>query len=415
MKRNPGTGTALLLAALLVFSCFVPALRGQTPNPLPPTPQELDQLLSPIALYPDSLLAQITTASTNPQEILDVNEWLIQNQNLSGTDRTEAAQQQGFDPAFIALVNFPDVLQMMAEHIDDYAAIGQAVLANQDEVTNSIQRLRARAYASGALESNPQQQVQVEQSGGRNIYVIQPANPQVVYVPQYDPTVVYVGPSSGDIVTSSLISFGMGIGIGALLTTNQPWGWDGWGWNWGDGRVNYNHNPWRGWHSGYRPPHYLYQPRPVVYGNRPGYRGNWNYRPYNYRPPTATHRSSYTQPVNVRGNRYPGNQSGTVGATTHPSYSTQRSNENHSTHGTRPTQQPQPQHTYSAPQQQHPRGQQPGSKQTQRSAPQQPRYAEPRATQPQHSEPRAQNSNQQPRSTSSQQHRSQDGGNHDQH
>src|ERR1700742_516437 len=171
-----------LLAVLLIFSVVAIQLpiqaRAQVATP---NAQELDQLLAPIALYPDSLLAQITTASTNPQEILDVDNWLAQNPNLTGTALTDAAQQQGFDPAFIALVNFPSVLQMMAENIDDYAAIGQAVTANQGEVSDSIQRLRAQAYTSGALRSNQQQQVEVQQSGGQPIYVIQPASPQVVY------------------------------------------------------------------------------------------------------------------------------------------------------------------------------------------------------------------------------------------
>jgi hypothetical protein len=252
----------------------------------------LDQLLAPIALYPDSLLAQITTASTNPQEILDVDQWLSQNQNLSVSQLTSAAQQQGFDPAFIALVSFPQVLEMMAENIDDYAAIGAAVSANQGEVSASIQRLRAQAYASGALRSNQQQQVEVQQSSGQPIYVIQPANPQVVYVPQYDPTVVYAGPGVG---AAPLIAFGIGIGITALLVS-QPWGWGGWGWNWGARRVYYNHGPWGGWNGGYRPSRPWYRPRPVVYPNRPGFGGNWRYRPPNYRPPTPIHRPGYSRP-----------------------------------------------------------------------------------------------------------------------
>ena len=293
MQRKPGIAAVLLLIGLLLFQCLAPDLQAQT---APPTPQQLDQLLAPVALYPDSLLAQITTASTNPQEILDVDNWLAQNPNLTGTALTDAAQQQGFDPAFIALVNFPSVLQMMAENIDDYAAIGQAVTANQGEVSDSIQRLRAQAYTSGALRSNQQQQVEVQQSGGQPIYVIQPASPQVVYVPQYDPTVVYAGPSTGAVVATSLITFGLGIGIGALIASNHPWGWGGWGWNWGGRNVYYNHGPWGGWHGGYRPPNGWYRPRPVVYGNRPGYGGNWHYRPPNYRPPRPINRPVYNRP-----------------------------------------------------------------------------------------------------------------------
>jgi Protein of unknown function (DUF3300) len=316
MQRKPSLAAVFLLISLVLFQGLAPDLQAQTAPP--PTPQELDQLLAPVALYPDSLLAQITTASTNPQEILDVDQWLSQNQNLSVSQLTSAAQQQGFDPAFIALVSFPQVLEMMAENIDDYAAIGAAVTANQGEVSASIQRLRAQAYASGALRSNQQQQVDVQQYSGQPVYAIQPANPQVVYVPQYDPTVVYAG--GGGVGAAPLIAFGLGIGITALLVS-QPWGWGGWGWNWGARRVYYNHAAWGGWNGGYRPSRPWYRPRPVMYRNRPGFGGNWRYRPPNYRPPTPIHRPGYSRPggrppysrpgnnrpVNGPGNNRPGN------------------------------------------------------------------------------------------------------------
>ncbi len=295
MQRKPSLSAVLLLVVLILFQGLAPDLQAQAPPP--PTPQQLDQLLAPIALYPDSLLAQITTASTNPQEILDVNNWLAQNRNLTLSQLTAAAQQQGFDPAFIALVGFPQVLEMMAENIDDYAAIGAAVMANQDEVSASIQRLRAQAYAAGALRSTPQQQIEVQQYGGQPIYVIQPANPQVVYVPVYNPTVVYAG--SG--LNVGLITFGIGIGITALLVS-QPWGWGGWGWNWGARRIYYNRGPWGGWNGGYRPPNSWYRPRPVPYNHRPGYGGNWGYRPPNYRPPAPVRYPTYNRP----GTRPPG-------------------------------------------------------------------------------------------------------------
>jgi Protein of unknown function (DUF3300) len=301
MRQKPVFTTVLLLITLVISQEFGPFLSAQSTVP---TPQELDQLLAPVALYPDSLLAQITTASTNPQEILDVDNWLQQNQGLTGTALTDAAQQQAFDPAFIALVTFPQVLEMMAQHIDDYAAIGQAFSADQAAVTASIQRLRAQAYASGALRSTPQQQVVVQQPSGQTVYVIQPASPQVVYVPQYDPAVVYVRPSSNAIVAASLISFGVGIGIGALLVDNRPWGWGGWGWNWGSRRVYYNRGYWGGWSNPYRPPRPWYRPRPIVWANRPGYRGDWRYRPPNYRPPYRPgNRPGYSRPPYGPNNR----------------------------------------------------------------------------------------------------------------
>lgn len=275
-----------------------------------PTPQELDQLLSPIALYPDTLLSQIMTASTNPQEILDVDNWLSANPGLSGTALTDTAQQQGFDPAFIALVNFPQVLATMAEHVDDYAAIGEAFSQDQGAVTDSIQRLRAQAYAAGTLRSNAQQTVQVQQAPGQTVYAIQPANPQVVYVPQYDPTVVYVRPMA-PMMAPSLIGFGAGITIGALLV-NQPWGWGGWGWNWGAHRVFYNRAAWGGWARPYRAPRVWYRPRPIVWANRPGLGGNWRYRPPNYRAPRsgfAVNRPGYARPPFSPNNR-PGFRAG---------------------------------------------------------------------------------------------------------
>src|ERR1700678_1738341 len=286
MLRKRAFTAVVLLVALLFSQDFAPLARAQ--DSPPPTPEELDQLLAPVALYPDSLLAQITTASTNPQEILDVDNWLQQNSNLSGAALTDAAQAAGFDPAFIALVNFPQVVTMMAENIDDYTAIGVAFSADQASVTDSIQRLRAQAYASGALRTNEQAQVEVQQpTPGQTVYVIQPANPQVVYVPVYDPTVVYVRPAGG-VVATSFISFGVGIGIGALLVDNRPWGWGGWGWNWGSRRAYYNHGVWGGWGPNpYRPPNPWYRPRPVYWRGRPGYGGNWGYRPPNYRPPTG--------------------------------------------------------------------------------------------------------------------------------
>lgn len=228
MERKPRFTAILLSVVLLVLQEFEPLVSAQTTTY---TSQQLDQLLAPIALYPDSLLSQIMTASTNPQEILDVDNWVNANQGLQGTALTDAAQQQGFDPAFISLVNFPQVLDMMAENIDDYAAIGQAFSTDQGAVTDSIQRLRAQAYAAGALRTNEQQTVVVQQAA-QPVYVIQPTNPQVVYVPQYNPTIVYAPPSTGAVVAASLITFGVGIGIGALMASSQPWGWGGWGWNW---------------------------------------------------------------------------------------------------------------------------------------------------------------------------------------
>jgi hypothetical protein len=309
MKHSTSFTATLLVVVLVMLQAFQPLLTAQSATL---TPQELDQLMSAIALYPDSLLSQMMTAATNPQEILDVDNWLAANPSLTGTALTDAAQQQGFDPAFIALVNFPQVLDMMAQHIDDYAAIGNAFAADQAAVTDSIQRLRAQAYAAGSLRSNDQQTVTLQQAGGQTIYVIQPANPQVVYIPQYDPTLVYAAPSTGSVVAASLLSFGAGIGLAALLTGNQPWGWGGWGWNWGARRAFYNNAYWGGWSRPYRPPSAWYRPRPIAWNARPGYGGNWRYRPPAYRPPTLGSRPAYGRPpyspTNLPGSRAGGPQ-----------------------------------------------------------------------------------------------------------
>ena len=305
MQRKSRSMALAFFLILSVVSWSGSLLFAQTPIP---TPQELDQLLAPVALYPDSLLAQITTASTNPQEILDVSNWLQANPGLQGAAVTDAAEKQGFDSAFVALVMFPDVINMMAEDIDDFAAIGEAFNADQGAVSASIQRLRAQAYAAGTLQSNQQQTVDVQQISSQPVYVIQPTNPQIVYVPVYNPTTVYYRSP-----TPVYITYGPPIPISILIVSTRPWGWGGWGWNWSSHRAYYNHTVWVGWHSPYRPPNYWYRPRPVPYNSRPGYGGNWNYRPPNYRPPTPrplpANRPAWS-PNNRPGNQYPGNRPG---------------------------------------------------------------------------------------------------------
>jgi Protein of unknown function (DUF3300) len=289
----------LLLGALA--SCFW-SFCGACYAQAVPTGDQLDQLLAPIALYPDTLLAQICAASTDPQQVIDADNWLKQNGNLQGQALIDAAQNRGFDPAFISLVTFPSVLNAMAANIDDYAALGAAFKADQPSVMAAIQRLRQQAYASGALDTNQYQKVSVEQQNGAQVVVIQPANPQVIYVPQYQPAQVYVSaPSTGDIVAASLVSFGVGIAIGALINNNQPWGWGGWGWGWGGPGVVYRHNVWV-YNNRYRSPYPPYRPRPPIYG-RPIYPRpppNWSQRPGYRPPPPGYHRPAVPPPGGTR-------------------------------------------------------------------------------------------------------------------
>ena len=205
-----------------------------------------------------------------PQEILDVDDWLQQNSGLRGTALTNAAQAQGFDPPFVALVSFPQILDMMARNIDDYAAIGAAFQADEASVMDSVQRLRADAYESGALRSGPQQRVLLEPYNGQQIIAIQPANPQVVYVPQYDPRLVYSyggpGPRPGP---AAWMTFSAGIALGVALGPSHPWGWSNWGWSWRQRRMLYNHHYWRSNVIRYRPRRVTYRPNRPNFGNRP--------------------------------------------------------------------------------------------------------------------------------------------------
>jgi hypothetical protein len=298
----------LLLVSALVIFLFSPggACYAQTP----PSGEQLNQVLAPIALYPDTLLAQICAASTDPQQVLDANNWVKQNTNLQGQALTDAAQRQGFDPAFISLVTFPAVLDTMAVNIDDYAALGEAFKADQATVMAAIQTLRQQAYASGALDSNQYQNVSVEQQNGAQVVVVQPVNPQVIYVPQYQPQQVFVtGPTQSDVVAASLLSFGAGVAIGALINSNQPWGWSSWGWGWGGGGMYYHRNVWH-YHNVYISPRPYYRPRPPMYG-RPIYARpppNWNQRP-GYRPPPPGFRPPVYRPP-PGGGRPPGGGGG---------------------------------------------------------------------------------------------------------
>jgi hypothetical protein len=283
--RHKSPLTATFAGIVWAWSALLTPAGVHAQNALP-TPEQLDQLLAPIALYPDALVAQICAASTDPQQVLDADTWLRQNLALTGQARTDAAQARGFDPAFIALMNFPQVLLMMAQNIDNFAAIGQAFQANQGMVMDSIQRLRQQAYAVGALQSNQYQTVDVQGQGPTQVVVIQPANPQVIFVPQYNPQLVFVQPDPAAVIGASLITFGAGIALGSWMAgPSYPWGWSRWGWNWGRRSLMWNNNVWIV-NNRYRPPHPFFRPRPPVFRGpiyvRPP--NNWRDRPF-YRPP----------------------------------------------------------------------------------------------------------------------------------
>lgn len=154
---------------------------------------QLAALVAPIALYPDPLVAQVLMASTYPLEVAEAYNWQKANSRLKGDALNQALQQQNWDASVKSLVSFPPVLGMMGSQLSWTQELGNATLAQQSDVMNAIQALRAKAKASGALQSNSQQTVTTQGSGSNETIVIQPANPQVVYVPTYNPTAVYGG------------------------------------------------------------------------------------------------------------------------------------------------------------------------------------------------------------------------------
>jgi hypothetical protein len=262
------------------------------------TPDELDGLVAPIALYPDALVAQVLGAATFPYEIVDAVVWLKQNSSLTGEALMKAVDQQSWDPAVKALTQFPSVLDNLAKNLAWTSSLGEASATQQQDVMEAIQRMRAKAYAAGNLKSSSE--IKVVQESPQTI-IIQPANPQIVYVPTYNPTVIYGAPvavpgySSADVAAAAIISFGVGIAVGAMVSGGCcGWGWGYWGTSWHSHTVIYNRNIyvgnsyWRGGYygGGYRPPGYPgYRPpgyRPPAY---PGY-GRPSY-PSN-RPPATT-------------------------------------------------------------------------------------------------------------------------------
>jgi hypothetical protein len=160
-------------------------------------PQQLDNLVAPIALYPDPLLGQVLAATTYPVELVEAQQWLQANSNLHGIQLTDAARQQNWDASVAALVAMPDVLTKLNQDIHWTTDLGNAFLAQPADVMAAVQRLRARAEANGKLQSNQQETVTTDTQGGQQAIEIQPADPQVIYVPVYDPMYVWGAPAWG--------------------------------------------------------------------------------------------------------------------------------------------------------------------------------------------------------------------------
>ena len=243
------------------------------------SPESLESLLAPVALYPDPVLAQVLATSTKPQEVLDAGNWLLQNADLTGKDLESAALSVGFTPPMVALVQFPTVVDMMCMEMDWTTELGSAFLADEPGVLGAVQRLRQQAAEMGNLESSDQMNVSTETQNNQQVIIVEPAQPEVVYVPQYDPAAVYTTPaqattstttttdsssdghSTGALVATGLLAFGAGILVNEVFDDDDDdYYYPAYGY--GYGRPPYYPPPYRPrYGNGYRPAHGFNPPK----------------------------------------------------------------------------------------------------------------------------------------------------------
>ena len=262
MHKNVHRGTlrftAVLCSALLSIG-DLPLIAQQNPPATAATEttqripaDQLDSLVAPIALYPDPLLAQVLAASTYPLEIVQLQQWLVKHKDLKDKALADGVQKEGWDPSIQAMAALPDVVKLLADNIKWTAELGNAFLAQQSSVMDAVQRMRAKAKSNGKLKSNEQMKVETKVVETKSVVVIEQANPQVVYVPSYDPVVVYgaapvvyayppvVYPPAWHYAAGMALSFGAGVAMGAMWSGG--WGWNcGWGGN-NDITINNNNN-----------------------------------------------------------------------------------------------------------------------------------------------------------------------------
>jgi len=261
-SKREGTTVRFLVAILCTFVLLPgdtlanPSSLSQAPVSSPQnqalkvSPEQLDSLVAPIALYPDPLLAQTLAASTYPLEIIQLQQWLEKNRNLKDKALADAVAKEQWDPSVQALAALPDVVKRLANDIQWTTDLGNAFLAQQKDVMDAVQRMRKKAQDKGNLKSTEQQKVETKVIEDKSVIVVQQANPQVVYVPSYDPVVVYgpayypyppiYYPPAGYYAAGVAISFGVGVMMGAFWSGG--WGWGcGWGGN-NDITINRNNN-----------------------------------------------------------------------------------------------------------------------------------------------------------------------------
>ncbi len=231
------------------FPADAPA-QDVSPQQAAPIPaDQLDSLVAPIALYPDPMLAQTLAASTYPLEIIQLQQWLARNPGLKDKALADAVAKQPWDPSVQAMAALPDVVKRLADDIQWATDLGNAFLAQKSDVMDAVQRMRRKAEGTGNLKSTPQQTVETKVVENKSVVVIEQASPEIVYVPSYDPTVVYGAPvypypaiaypPPGYYAAGMAVSFGVGVAMGAAFSGG--WGW-GAGWGHGDVDVNFNNS-----------------------------------------------------------------------------------------------------------------------------------------------------------------------------
>ena len=269
IRRRSVSGVCLFLLATAVLlaqqppaqPAAAPAQPGASnqtpaeppPPPLPPpgqklTSNQLDGLVAPIALYPDPLISQILVASTYPREITLAVQWLNQHPNLKGPDLNTAAQDQSWDPSIKALLAFPNVLRRLNQDKQWTTNLGNAFLAQQPEVMLAVQRMRRAAKEAGKLKTTRQMKVIETSDSGETVIEIEPAAPDVLYVPAYNPVWIWGPPLWypyprwfwGPPPVAAGVWFGFGPPIAVAAFYGPGWGvWGGWGgWGWRPGWVN---------------------------------------------------------------------------------------------------------------------------------------------------------------------------------
>src|SRR5437660_5990610 len=227
------------------FPPSAPSQSGDQVSKIPP--DQLDSLVAPIALYPDPLLAQTLAASTYPLELIQLQQWLLKNPGLNDQALADAVAKQPWDPRIQALAGLPDVVKRLADDIQWTTDLGNAFLTQQGDVMDAVQRMRKKAQDNGNLKSGEQQRVETKVVEHKSVIVIEQSNPQVVYVPSYDPLVVWGAPlypyppiyypPAGYYAAGLAISFGVGVMMGAFWSG----GW-GWGCGWSNNNININNN-----------------------------------------------------------------------------------------------------------------------------------------------------------------------------